>query len=68
MLTTNSAEVSAPVSPKVFPTSNFEHDPSDMATDVQKRHMELPQHRIYIALMIIFYACVWFVKDITELN
>ena len=54
VLTTNNAEINVPVSPKAFPTSSFEHVPSDVATDVQNRHIELPQHSRYIILIIVF--------------
>ena len=57
VLTTNNAEINVPVSPKAFPTSSFEHVPSDMATDVQNRHIELPQHSMYMILMSVFYVC-----------
>ena len=44
LLTTKSAEIRVPVSPKALPTSTFEFDPSDDTTDkdIQNRHMELP--------------------------
>ena len=57
VLTTNNAAISIPVSPKAFPTSSFEHVPSDVATDVQNRHIELPQHSMYTILMSVFYVC-----------